>query len=121
MRNKLACLLAGASAMLFLAAGVAAAKATTVHVMYQVEFKNGATLNPGNYRVAVVNNSGSSELAFYQNRRQMAEEPVKLVSEPQKIGQTEVYYDTANHSHVLTEIDLRGWNQKVMFPEGSNQ
>ncbi|HUI41438.1 MAG TPA: hypothetical protein VL523_05670 [Terriglobia bacterium] len=121
MRKKLENCLLGATAALLLTAGLALAKTTTVHLMYNVKLASGTILQPGAYRVAVVNASNSPELAFYLNRKQVGEMPVKLVSEPAKISETEIHYDAANNSHVLTEIDLRGWNQKLMFPGTSTQ
>ena len=115
MRNKLVPYLIGTVAALLLTSGLAAAKTTRVHILYKVNLQSGTMLKPGTYRVQLLSPSKSPELAFYHNRKQVAETPVKLVNQPQKIAETQIHYNAANNSHVLTEIDLKGWNQKLLL------
>jgi hypothetical protein len=121
MKHKLVRSLLGSVAALLFVAGLVAAKTTTVHILYKVDLQSGSMLKPGTYNVALLDSSKSPELAFYQNHKQVAESAVKLVSQTRKISETEIHYNAANNAHVLTEIDLRGWNQKVMFPASITQ
>ena len=105
-----------------LSAGLAAAKTNTVQLPYATKIGNGSVLNAGSYRVALVNSSKTPELAFYQGGKQVAEAPVKLVSVPKKNSETQVIYDESHkNSNVMTEIDLDGWNQNMVFAGGATR
>ena len=93
------------------------AKSSSVSLMYAGKIGNHLTLKPGNYKIMVNNNNKTSEVAFYKGRKLVGQVPVKLVAEQKKTDQTAVYY-SAPHNNVrkVTEIDLNGWNQKLMFP-----
>ncbi|MGH9359994.1 MAG: hypothetical protein ACRD1O_12590 [Terriglobia bacterium] len=62
------------------------------------------------------NRSQRPEAAFYQDGKLIGEAPVKLVSEAQKISQTEVYYGSlSGKSRPVTQIELSGWRNKLVF------
>jgi len=118
MKSSFIRALVGASVALLLVASLGLAKKTntkTIQILYPTELTGGTTLKPGTYQVALNASSPSPQLAFYQNHRQVAETPVKLVTNPTKNDATEVQYDTAHHPCVITEIDFRGSNQRVLF------
>ena len=77
---------------------------------------NGPTLQPGTYKVALLNDSSAPEVGFYRNDKLVGQAPIKLVDQGQKIRQTEVYSDVQDdHSQVITEMDFSGWTEKVVF------
>ena len=116
MKNRFLICLLGAGMAVALSAGMALAKTSTVQFAYPARLGNGPTLNAGSYHVVLMNNSSKPEVAFYQGSKQVAEVPVKLVSVPKKNSQTAVIYDESHkNSNVVTEIDLDGWNQNMLF------
>ncbi len=102
------------------AAGLTFAKSSSVSLMYAGKIGNHLTLKPGHYKIMLNDNAKAPEVAFYQGRKLVGQTPVKLVTEQKKADQTAVYY-SAPHNNVrkVTEIDLNGWNQKLMFPSGT--
>lgn len=116
MRKNYLISLPGAGMAIILSAGLAAAKANTVQFNYRASLGNGTVLNQRSYRVVLMNNSSTPKVAFYQGRKQVAEAPVKLVPVSKKNSETEVVYDQSHkNSNVVTEIDLDGWNQNMVF------
>lgn len=112
----------GASMAITLSAGMAAAKSSTVHFDRPARLGSGPTINAGSYRVVLMNQSSNPEVAFYQGSKQVAEVPAKLVSLPKKNSETDVIYDQSQKgSSVVTEIDLDGWNQKIVFSPNATQ
>lgn len=114
--------LAAAVASLF-AAGVASAKlprpnksankSAGVQIVEQARLGNGPELQPGDYRVTLVENSNSTEVAFYRNGKLVAQVPVQVVDGGNKFSETEVHSNTDTHS--ITEIRLKGWSQRLVF------
>jgi hypothetical protein len=116
MRKKYLISLFGAGMAVVLSAGLATAKTNTVQFAYRTSLGNGTVLNPGSYRVVVINDSSTPKVAFYQGSKQVAETPVRLVPVSKKNSETQVIYDQSHkNSNVLTEIDLDGWNQNMVF------
>ena len=122
MRNRFLICLLGTGMVMALSAGVATAKTNTVQFVYPAKLGNGSTLDPGSYRVVVMNDSSQPKVAFYQGHRQVAEASVKLVSVPKKNSETQIIYDQSHkNSNVVTEIDLDGWNQNMVFSKTATQ
>jgi hypothetical protein len=120
MQNYFCRLGALALTALFVVTGTALARSShdrtaQVNIMFQTEVANGKVLQPGIYKVKVSNNANSPEVMFYQNNKLVAQTPARMVATSQKSGDTEVHYDTAGPEHVITQIDLRGWNEELMF------
>ena len=66
------------------------------------------------------NNSPTPEIGFYQNGKLVAQVPAKLVDQGKKINETKIYYDTRGaDTQVITEMDLSGWREKVLFGKNS--
>lgn len=86
-----------------------------IDVLYPSRLANGPNLQPGTYKVELASNATSPEVMFYQDGKLVAQAPAKLVDDGRKNDETKVYYNTAGQQHVITEIDLQGWEQKVMF------
>jgi hypothetical protein len=93
-------------------------KSANIDIFQTARIPGGPTLQSGEYKVVLNNNSASPEIAFYQNGELVARVPAKLVEQPKKIDQTEILYDTGGHNTlVITEMDLGGWRDKVFFGE----
>ena len=95
-------------------------KSAMVDIAQATKIPGGPTLQPGTYRVTLLSASSVPEVEFYQHGKLVGQAPIKLVHQSKKISETEIRADTSpNHTQVLTEMDLSGWTQKLMF-EKSN-
>jgi len=91
-------------------------KSATVDIVGVMKVPGGPTLQSGSYRVALLSPSSVPEIGFYQEGKLVGQAPVKLVDQGKKISETEVLTNAGpNHTNVLTEMDLSGWTQKLMF------
>jgi hypothetical protein len=91
-------------------------KSAGVDIEQAATVPGGPSLAQGHYKVTLNTQSSSPELEFYQGRKLVGQAPVSVVPQSQKIEQTEVYYDGLNSgSPVITEFDLGGWREKLMF------
>ena len=80
----------------------------------------GPTLQSGKYEVVLNNNSPTPEIGFYQNGKLVAQVPAKLVDQGKKINETKIYYDARGaNTQVITQMDLSGWREKVLFGKNS--
>jgi hypothetical protein len=121
VRNRFSRIILIAASGLFLTAGTALArsshsKTAQITVLYTSKIGNGPELKPGNYKVEVAANAKPIEVTFYQNGRLVAQAPAKLVNEGKKADDTQIYYNNAGNEHVITRLDMQGWNEQVMFP-----
>jgi hypothetical protein len=95
-------------------------KSASVDIVDVTKIPDGPTLEPGTYQVTLLNGSSAPEVGFYQAGKLVGQAPVKLVDQAKKISETEIRADTKpNHTQVLTEMDLKGWTQKLMFETSS--
>jgi hypothetical protein len=117
-RNPMIVFLEAATAVLLCAALGLAKKTTTktVQILNPVQI-SGTRLEAGTYQVALNTAAASPTLEFYQNRKEVAQTPVKLVATPSKNQETEVRYDTAENKNVITEIDFSGARQRILLPD----
>jgi hypothetical protein len=81
-----------------------------------IKVPNGPTLEPGTYKVALLNESSAPEVGFYQGGKLVGQAPVKLVDQGKKIRQTEFSSNLVDsHTRVITEMDFSGWTEKIVF------
>jgi hypothetical protein len=91
-------------------------KSADIDLIETTKVPNGPTLQAGSYKVTLLSGSSAPELGFYQDGKLIGQAPVKLVDQEKKISNTEVFLDNNDdHTQVITEMDLSGWTQKVMF------
>ena len=91
-------------------------KSADIDLNETTKVPNGPTLQAGSYKVTLLSGSSAPELGFYQDGKLIGQAPVKLVDQEKKISETQVVSATKDdHTKVVTEMDLRGWTQKVMF------
>ncbi len=112
-----------AAALLLLVASLASAKfpslgkstvkSVDLEITRATRVGSGPELQPGSYKVSLVNSPGSPEVAFYRNGKLIAQAPVKLVDEVKKNQQTEIESNTETHE--LVQMRLKGWNQTFVF------
>jgi hypothetical protein len=96
--------------------GHSSRKSADVDIFQAARIPGGPTLQSGEYRVVLNNTSTTPEIGFYQNGKLVAQVRAKLVDEGKKIDRTEIYYNTTRaNSQVITEMDLSGWRDKVIF------
>ncbi len=91
-------------------------KSASVDISEVTKIPNGPTLEPGTYQITLLSASSAPEVGFYQEGKLVGQAPVKLVDQSKKISATEILTNTeADHTQVLTELDLGGWTQKLVF------
>jgi hypothetical protein len=117
MRKSVVNSILAAAFVVIAAASMTFAKTNEVSLMYKGMIGNHLTLKPGNYKIMINNNSKNPEVAFYQGKKLVGQVPVKLVAEQKKADQTAIYYSAPrNNIRKVTEIELSGWNEKLVFP-----
>ena len=126
MKTKMHQLILAITAVMLFTSGMAFAgfrglhhssqKSADIDLNETTKVPNGPTLQAGSYKVTLLNGSSTPELGFYQDRKLVGQAPVKLVDQGKKISETEVLFETKDdHTQVVTEMDLSGWTQKVVF------
>lgn len=120
MKNRFfqAALVSGAAMLLSAATAFplfGAVRPGSIDVLYHSKVENGPYLAPGQYKVELAKNTRSPEVLFYQDGKVVAEAPANLVDRSKKTDQTKVYYNTADGQHFITQIDLRGSTENIMF------
>jgi hypothetical protein len=96
--------------------GRSSKKSAHIEIIETARIPGGPTLQSGQYKVVLNNTSTAPEIGFYQDGKLVAQVPAKLVDEGKKIDQTEITYVTQGaNTHVITEMDLSGWRDKVLF------
>ena|SRR5690348_4802314 len=91
-------------------------KTGNVLISRDAKIANGPELKAGNYKVELLKESPVPQIAFYQNGELVAQTTAKLVNQPTKNDETKVLSSTGkDNSQIIMEIDLRGWNQNVVF------
>jgi hypothetical protein len=96
--------------------GRSSKKSAKVEIDQTARIADGPTLQPGEYKVVLNNNSTTPEIGFYQNGKLVAQAPAKLVDQGKKINETAVTYDDqGSDSQVITKMDLSGWREEVLF------
>ncbi|MGH9353675.1 MAG: hypothetical protein ACRD2G_16190 [Terriglobia bacterium] len=108
--------LLGAAVALIFATGLVFAKGENINIIYRGQVGSNLTLTPGNYKMAVNAASQNPKAMFYKNGKLVGTTPVKIVAEANKNSQTEIYYSSPdNHVRQITEIDLSGQRDHLMF------
>jgi hypothetical protein len=111
----------GAAAALVLVCGMSFGKTKNVNIMYPSEIGNHLTLAPGQYKMSVSTLAGTQRAAFFQNGKLVGTAPVNVVNEVKKNGQTMVFFGSPQGNvRPITQIDVSGWKDKLMFPKQSS-
>lgn len=108
--------LLGAATALVFASGLVFAKGENINLIYRGELGSHLTLAPGQYRMAVNGTPRAPEATFYQDGKVVGTAPVKVVAQASKNNQTEIFYSSpSNHVRQITEIDVSGKRDHLMF------
>jgi len=95
--------------------GHSSEKAATVELTQSAQIPNGPTLQPGTYKVTLLSDSATPQVGFYQGGKLVGQAAAELVNQNQKSPDTEVHFNTAGGSAVVTEIDVSGWTKRIEF------
>lgn len=79
-----------------------------------------AQLQPGTYKMTLMNAATKPEVAFYQGKKLVCKCPVKIETLPTKASATELFVETSpNGTRVLKTVSIGGWTEKVVFSEAT--
>ena len=97
-------------------------KAATVDFAQSAQVPNGPTLQAGTYKVALLGDSATTEVGFYQNGELIGKAAATLVDQGRKSNDTETHINSAGGNRVVTEIDVAGWTKSIQFgqPAGAS-
>jgi hypothetical protein len=96
--------------------GRSSKKSAQVEIYQTARIPGGPTLQSGEYKVVLTNNSTTPEIGFYQNGKLVAQAPAKLVDQGKKFDETAITYDTKSAgTPVIRQIDVGGWRDKILF------
>jgi hypothetical protein len=94
--------------------------ATTVEIYQNTPISGGPTLPSGEYQVVLNNESPTPEIGFYQNGKLVVQVPAKLVDQGKEFDDTSIYYDAKGASLAISEMDLSGWREEVLFGQNDS-
>jgi hypothetical protein len=97
--------------------GPSSQKSAEVEIFSMTPISGGPTLQPGKYTVVLNNNSTTREIAFYQNGKLVAQVPAELVDQGMEFDETTFNYNDTGAKLVMSEMDLKGWRERVLFGE----
>ena len=119
MSSKIHTAFISALGVVFLFAGMAFARTKNIDVIYHATVGKTLKLNPGNYRIDVINNKKSPAVKFYNNSGKLVGQvPVKVTGTSQKNNQTQIDYNMmASNNHSITEISPGGWKENLYFSQ----
>ena len=106
---------------LLFATGLAFAKTKDVTLDRTAKLADGPQLAAGSYKVDVLNPQNQPEVVFYRGKNEVAKVPAKLVESPMKAEYTEVTYNTTSHPQVITEIQLSGSKDRLVFAKSGTK
>jgi hypothetical protein len=108
------------SVVSLLAASPALAKtkeqSARISIAFAATMADGTQLQPGSYKVTLLNETGSPHIVFYKNGKLVCKCPVKLEDTGTKIPVTLISYDqNADKTQRITTIEIGGWTQRVIL------
>jgi hypothetical protein len=98
-----------------------AQKTGTVEITESAQVPNGPTLPAGTYKVAVLGDSATAQVGFYQNGKLVGQAPAELVDQNEKSPATGIYLDNSGGSSVVTGIEIGGWTKKIEFMQATGE
>lgn len=110
-----------AALTLTLTAGFALAKpkankTVDVTLIAATTMPDGVQLQPGDYRMTVLNDSSAPQVEFYRNGKLVCKCPVKIETAASKAPATQLLIDvTDSGAHLLRSVTVGGSTQLVVF------
>lgn len=81
---------------------------------------DGGQLQPGTYKMTLLNESTAPEVAFYKGNKLVCKCPVKVENMPTKAPYAQMLVETADDgTRMLKTINVGGWTQKVVFSQAA--
>jgi len=77
------------------------------------KLSSGEVLEAGNYRIAVLTNEPTAEVAFYQGAKLVAKTQAKVEPQSQKNEFTEIETTVEGNTEVITSLAPAGWREKL--------
>jgi len=99
--------------------GKSSTKAYAVTLDSAAKLTNGTELQAGNYTVKVPENTQTPEVEFYAGGKLIAKEQANVQTQSEKNPYTALELNTQGNTPVITEVDLGGMTEKLVF-SGSN-
>jgi hypothetical protein len=113
-----------AAVTLTLTTGLALAQTNTsrtvdVTLVAVTTMPDGAQLQPGVYRMAVLNDSNAPQVALYRKGKLVCKCPVKIENTATKAETTQLFFDVPrNDVHILKSVAIEGSTQLLVFSKG---
>ena len=104
-------------AVVFVLVSAGITLAHEVKIDHRAKLGNGPELQPGTYRLELMKTQDTSEAAFYQGGDLVTRVPITISVEPNKSRQTEVHYELLDGGHVINQIRVEGWKERLVFSE----
>lgn len=77
-------------------------------------------LQPGTYKMTLLNATGAPQVAFYQGKKLICKCPVKIEILPTKAAYTQLFVETVSKgTRMLRTVSIGGWAEKVIFSEAT--
>jgi hypothetical protein len=75
-------------------------------------------LQPGTYKMTLLNELTAPEVAFYKGNKLICKCPVKIQTLPAKASATALLVETGpNGTRILKTVSIGGWTEKVIFSQ----
>jgi hypothetical protein len=95
--------------------GHSSEKSANVELTQSAQLPNGPTLQAGTYKMALLSDSTTPQVGFYQDGKLVGQATGQVVDQNQKSPDTEVHFNTAGGTATVTEIDVSGWTKRIEF------
>jgi hypothetical protein len=100
--------------------GHSSEKSANVELTQSAQIPNGPALQPGTYKVALLSDSATPQVGFYQNGKLVGQAAAQVVDQSKKSPDTEVHLNNAGGNSTVTEIDVSGWTKKIEFGQSGS-
>ncbi len=92
-----------------------------ISIAFAATMPDGTQLQPGPYKVTLLNETGSPHIVFYKDGKQVCKCPVKLEDAGAKIPVTLISYEqNPDKTHRITMIEIGGWTQRLILSGSSS-
>jgi hypothetical protein len=97
-------------------------KTATVTLSVATTMPDGVVLQPGTYKVTVLNDQTAPRVEIFRNGKLVCKCPITLENLEAKTDYTRLEYNTgANDTHFLTGMAIGGWAQKIVFAKTDSE
>ena len=126
MKNRIGSSILATSGAVLLAAGITFAgfpgihhssrKSADIEITETTKVPGGPSLEPGTYKVVLLNESDTPEVGFYQDGKLIGQASVKLDDQGKKFQHTEFEANILDgNREIITALSPGGWTEKIIF------